>query len=155
MSSTKNWPYWLVESAAAAGTRSGVAFCMAMACATAFLIIPAAFPHPRYSNIIAPDKISEVGLAQFFPASCGAVPCVASKIAAPVWKLILLPGAIPKPPTCAANAKESPDYQEPLDDYSSFQSMHSKKSLLFADQLFYLNRSLIILIKIYWVSIQA
>lgn len=103
-----------MESAAAAGTRSGVAFCMAMACATAFLIIPAAFPHPRYSNIIALDKISEVGLAQFFPASCGAVPCVASKIAAPVWKLILLPGAIPKPPTCAANAKESPDYQEHL-----------------------------------------
>lgn len=27
---------------------------------------------------------------------------------------MLLPGAIPKPPTCAANAKESPDYQEHL-----------------------------------------
>lgn len=83
-------------------------------------------------------------MAQFFPASCGAVPCVASKIAAPVWKLILLPGAIPKPPTCAANAKESPDYQEPLDDYSSFQSIYSKQSLLFADQLFCQNRSLTI-----------
>lgn len=128
MSSTSSWPYWLVESAVAAGARSGVAFCMAMACATAFLIISAAFHHPRYSIIIAPDKISDVGLAQFFPASCGAVPCVASKIAQPVWKLILLPGAIPKPPTCAANAKESPDYQEHL-QLSFFISINSLKTI--------------------------
>src|ERR1700688_5112584 len=64
----------------------------------------AASPHPRKSNIIAPDSITELGLITSLSAYFGAVPWVASNTPNP--SPIFEPGAIPNPPTCAAHASE-------------------------------------------------
>ena len=65
----------------------------------------AASSQPKYSSIITPLRITEPGLILFKPACFGAVPCVASKIAA--LSPIFAPGAIPRPPTIAAAASET------------------------------------------------
>src|SRR6187399_3736067 len=51
-----------------------------------------------------PDRITEPGLMTSLPAYFGAVPCVASK--KPMSSLMLAPGAMPRPPTCAAQASD-------------------------------------------------
>ena len=56
----------------------------------------------------------------------GAVPCVASKIACPVSQLIFAPGAIPIPPTCAANAS---DTQSPFKFIVATTSDNNRKSV--------------------------
>jgi len=57
-----------------------------------------------YESSICAERMRELGLAIFFPAISGAVPCVASNIASFSDKFA--PGEIPMPPTCAANASE-------------------------------------------------
>ncbi len=59
---------------------------------------------PRCSNIITPERITLPGLILSLSAYLGAVPCVASNIAYP--SPMLAPGAMPRPPTCAAHASE-------------------------------------------------
>ena len=59
-----------------------------------------------YSSIMTADSRIEDGFTTLRPAMFGAVPCVASKMACPVRKLMLAPGAMPIPPTMAANWSE-------------------------------------------------
>ena len=56
------------------------------------------------SSIIAPASITAVGFAMPLPAMSGAVPCTASKIAAP--SPMFAPGARPRPPTSPAVRSE-------------------------------------------------
>ena len=67
-----------------------------------FTIRSAASSQPRWRNIISPERITEPGLTLSWPAYFGAVPCVASNTAWPVTSSMLPPGAMPMPPTCAA-----------------------------------------------------
>ena len=59
---------------------------------------------PKCSSIIAAERISEPGFTLSCPAYLGAVPWVASKTA--TESPTLAPGAIPSPPTWAAQASE-------------------------------------------------
>ena len=67
-------------------------------------ISDAASPHPRYPNIMTPDRMTELGLMTSLPACFGAVPCVASKNA--ISSPMFASGAMPRPPTCAAQASD-------------------------------------------------
>ena len=59
---------------------------------------------PSQRSIITPERISEPGLTLSWSAYLGAVPWVASNTATP--SPLLLPGAMPRPPTWAASASE-------------------------------------------------
>src|ERR1700684_3110233 len=58
----------------------------------------------KKSDIISAESITELGLITSLSAYFGAVPCVASKTPKP--SPIFAPGAMPRPPTCAAQASE-------------------------------------------------
>ncbi len=75
-----------------------------MVVATDSMIIFAASRHPMWSSIITPERMTEPGLITSLSAYFGAVPWVASKIAA--LSPMFAPGARPSPPTCAAPASE-------------------------------------------------
>ena len=68
------------------------------------IIRSAASCQPIYLSIISAERIRDPGLTLSRPVYFGAVPCVASKSATLSPKLA--PGAIPMPPTSAANASE-------------------------------------------------
>ena len=87
--------------------RSNVTVFAEIAPETPFTTRSAASFQPRWRNIISAESSSEDGFALSSPASFGAVPCVASKIACPVFVLMFPPGAMPMPPTCAASASET------------------------------------------------
>ena len=53
---------------------------------------------------MTPERMTEPGLMTSLSAYLGAVPWVASKTAKP--SPMLAPGAMPRPPTCAAAASE-------------------------------------------------
>ena len=81
-------PNSVVESACPSGmkrARSWVACPLEKASSNALVINEAASFQPRYSSIMTDDSSSEHGFTRFFPAMFGAVPCVASKMACPVW----------------------------------------------------------------------
>ena len=81
-------PNSVVESACPFGmkrARSLVACPLEKASSKALVIKEAASFHPKYSNIMTEESKSEHGFTTFLPAIFGAVPCVASKMACPVW----------------------------------------------------------------------
>ena len=72
---------------------------------TARSIRPAACFCPTWRSNFAPDMMAASGLARFFPAISGAVPCTASKSA---WRLpTFAPGTSPSPPTRPAHRSET------------------------------------------------
>ena len=73
---------------------------------TALTIREAASFQPMNSSIMAADRIIDPGLAIPRPSMSDATPCVTSKIPWPVSELMLPLGAMPTPPTCAANTSE-------------------------------------------------
>src|SRR2546422_6793192 len=75
---------------------------------------------PINSNIIAPESINELGLITSLSAYFGAVPCVASKT--PYPSPMFDPGAIPSPPTCAAQVGEIVAVERSEEHTSELQS---------------------------------
>ena len=53
---------------------------------------------------MTPDRMTDPGLMTSLPAYFGAVPCVASK--KPMSSPMFAPGAMPRPPTYAAQASD-------------------------------------------------
>ena len=60
---------------------------------------------PTWRSMAIPLNNKAVGLAIFFPAISGAVPCTASKME--IWSPILADGANPSPPTKPAHKSET------------------------------------------------